>query len=159
MTRQMRIWIIVQHMLTGTTSAVIIVIMVLTLIQFNNTSSVAGAWPANALLTPTYLMLGLSVITLFADAISLMFQCCGARTSANAKKYMGYVRTACNVGQTILSASGTGYFKWAEQTSGGRDLFGWTCQDAADAKVEFNASTTLCPANVSPSNNYSYEQG
>lgn len=101
--------------------------MIFTIIQYRNSESVAGAWPKQALLTPTFVMLAMSVISLVADAVTLGMQCFGGVVASTATTYAGYVKRAMTVVQLIVNAAGAGYFKDAKDTSGGNDLWGWSC--------------------------------
>jgi hypothetical protein len=149
MSRQMRIYTVCHHIIAGLTSVVIIFIMILTLVEFNNSKDVEGAWPKEPLLTPTNVMLAVSVVSLFADAISLGFQCFGGHVAVTAKTYAGYVKNVMKGIQLVVTAAGSGIFKSANVSSGKKDLWGWSCSDAADAMSTVNNSGTLCSTNVS----------
>ncbi len=125
--------------------------MIMTLVKYYSTSHIAGAWPTNPKLYPTYLLLITSLITLVIDVFSLGERYCGASGIKKTDTMISKMRYALLVLQAIGSATGVGVFKGTQAAGSGQDLFGWTCSGAADQMASVNSSDLICSSNVSPS--------
>ena len=147
----LRIYLIIQYILNSILAITIIAIMVLTLVKYNSTKSVKGAWPANAILSPTFLMLVVSVLNVFMDAINLLVQCCGARAIRAMGAIVTKVRNFTGFLSAVMPAIAAGFAAFAKNSTNGSDLWGWSCSDAADAMQSVNSSGTICMTNVSKS--------
>lgn len=148
---KLRVYLVIQYILNGILAIVIIGIMALTLVKFNSSKNITGAWPKNPILSPTFLMLSVSVINLTVDAIYLLVQCCGARAIKTVSRIVIKVRNTTGIITAIAPAIAAGFSSFAESTSGGRDLWGWSCSPEADAMSTVNSSEMVCSTNVSPS--------
>jgi hypothetical protein len=143
--RKLRIYVIIQQSLTAIFSTVIIA---LTLVKFNSTKNVAGAWPANPLLSPTIVLLAMACLTCVADIITVFVHCCHGKVVDSMARAVAKIRAVMGFLQAIATAAGTGYFKIANNNSNGNDLWGWSCSYAADAMQNVNSSGQLCQNNV-----------
>jgi hypothetical protein len=122
--------------------------MIMTLVKFFSTSHIAGAWPTDPKLYPTYLLLITSLITLVIDVLSLGERYCGKATKKNVDTMISKMRYALLIFQAVGSATGAGVFKGTQAAGSGQDLFGWTCSDAADQMGSVNSSDLICSASV-----------
>jgi hypothetical protein len=147
-TRRVTAYLITQHTLTAMFSLVIIAVMALTLQKHQTTQMVAGAWPQDAYLTPTLVMLAMAIITCTADIVMVIVQCLTGDRAERAKLLASRIRTVGGILQALSSAAGAGFLKYAENNSNGNDLWSWTCSNAADQMASVNASGTLCASNV-----------
>lgn len=123
--------------------------MIMTLVKFFSTSNIAGAWPTNPKLYPTYLLLITSLITLTIDIFSLGERYCTSASAKKADTMISKMRYALLVFQAIGSATGAGVFKGTEAAGSAQDLYGWSCSDAADQMSSVNSSDLICSSNVS----------
>jgi hypothetical protein len=146
--RKMRIYVIIQQSMTAIFALGIIVIMVLTLETYNGTKNVAGAWPNNPLLTPTIVCLAMACLTFFADVATVLVYCCNVKVAASLTRWVTKIRALVGFLQGVATAGASGYFKISNNTSGGKDLWGWACSSAADAKQGAIAANSVCQNNV-----------
>jgi hypothetical protein len=146
--RKLRIYVIIQQSLTAIFSIVIIAIMALTLVKFNSTKNVAGAWPANPLLSPTIVLLAMACLTCVADIITVFVHCSHGKVVDSMVRVVAKIRVVMGFLQAIATAAGTGFFKIANNNSNGNDLWGWSCSDAADAMQNVNSAGQLCQSNT-----------
>jgi hypothetical protein len=123
--------------------------MIMTLVKFFSTSHIAGAWPTNPKLYPTYLLLITSLITLTIDIFSLGERYCRRASAKKVDTMISKMRYALLIFQAIGSATGASVFKGTQAAGSGQDLFGWTCSDAADQMANVNSSDLICNSNVS----------
>ena len=137
-----------QQLLTAIFSIIVIAVEALTLVKYHSTQNVPGAWPTNPLLTPTYVLLAMAVLSCTADIISFSVNCCYGQVKNTAMNIVEKIRSSMGFLQAVASAIGAGYFKAAQTWSGTADLWGWSCSDAADAMQSVNSSGTLCNSNV-----------
>jgi hypothetical protein len=145
----LRVYLIIQYILNSVLAIVIIAVMALTLVKYNSTKSVKGAWPDNAILSPTFLMLIVSVLNVLMDAINLLVQCCGTRAIRTVGSIVTKVRNFTGFLSAIMPAIAAGFAAFAKNSTNGGDLWGWSCSDAADAMQSVNSSGTICMTNVS----------
>lgn len=125
--------------------------MIMTLVKFFSTSHIAGAWPTNPKLYPTYILLIVSLMSLSIDLLHLGARYCGSASARKADLMASKLRHTIMVIQAIASATGAGIFKGTRDAGSGQDLFGWTCSGAADQFAAVNSSDLICQSNVSPS--------
>lgn len=144
----MQIYVIIQQSLTAIFSIVIIAIMAFTLAKYNSTNNIEGAWPANPKLAPTIILLAMACLTCIADIITILVHLCNVRVVDRMMRLVAKIRAVMGFLQAIASAAGTGYFRMSFNNSGGNDLWGWTCSDAADAMASVNSSNAVCQNNV-----------
>jgi hypothetical protein len=138
----------VQQFLTAVFSIIIIAVEALTLVKYRSTQNVKGAWPTNPLLTPTYVLLAMAVLSCTADIITFSMNCSYGQVKNTMMNIVEKIRSSMGLLQAIATAAGAGYFKWAETSSGNADLWGWSCSPGADAMQSVNSSGTLCSTNV-----------
>jgi hypothetical protein len=74
--KKMRYYTIGQQFLTAVLSIIVIAVEALTLVKYRSTENVAGAWPTNQLLSPTYILLAMAVLSCTADIITFSVNCC-----------------------------------------------------------------------------------
>jgi len=144
----MRYYTIVQQFLTAVFSIIIIAVEALTLVKYRSTQNVAGAWPLNPLLTPTYVLLAMAVLSCTADIITLGVNCCYGQVKNTMMNVVEKIRSSMGFLQAIANAAGAGYFKWAQASSGNSDLWGWTCSSGSGAMASITDAGTLCNSNV-----------
>jgi hypothetical protein len=106
--------------LTAIFSVVIIAVMTLTLQKHQSTQNVNNAWPENAYLTPTLVMLAMAMITGIADIVMVIVDCLNGNAAKRAKLLASRIRTAGSVLQTISSAGGAGFLMYAKNNFRGR---------------------------------------
>jgi len=123
--------------------------MIITLVEFFSTSDIAGAWPDNPKLYPTFLLLTTSLITLIIDIVSLGDRYCGSSLAKKADTMVSKMRYALLVFQAIGSVTGAAVFNGTEAAGSGQDLFGWSCSPASGAMASVNSSNQICNSNVS----------
>jgi len=121
----------------------------MTLVKYFSTSQVAGAWPTDPKLYPTYLLLITSLATLVIDVFSLGERYCGNALKKSAENMISKMRYALLVFQAIGAATGAGVFKGTQAAGSAQDLYGWTCSDAADQMASINSSDLICNSSVS----------
>jgi hypothetical protein len=147
--RRLKIYLFVQQILTTIFSLSIIAVMVLTIQKYNSSKSVSGAWPKNPFLTPTFVMLAMATLTCIMDLTLLTLKCCSEERAAKANKFADNLKIAIVVIQALGTIASSGFFKWASLATGNRDLWSWSCTDAADKFASVNFSGALCLGNVS----------
>jgi hypothetical protein len=122
----------------------------MTLVKFFSTAHIAGAWPTDPKLYPTYILLTVSLLSLCIDILHLGARYCGSSSARKADLMVSKMRYAILVIQAIASATGTGVFNGTKNAGSGQDLFGWTCSPTADQFSNVNSSDLVCNSNVSP---------
>jgi hypothetical protein len=122
----------------------------MTLVKFFSTSHIAGAWPTDPKLYPTYILLIVSLMSLCIDLLHLGARYCGTASARKADFMASKIRYTVLVIQAIASATGTGVFNGTKAAGSAQDLFGWTCSPAADQFANVNSSDLVCNSNVSP---------
>jgi hypothetical protein len=149
MSASLRIYLGIQYALNATLAIIIVSVMVLTLIKYNSTKNIQGAWPANAILSPTLLMLVVSCVNVIIDSVNLLVQCCGVKAIKAMAAVVTKVRNAMGIITTLAPAVAAGFSAFAKNTTNGSDLWGYSCSDAADQMQAVNSSGTICMSNVS----------
>ena len=146
--RKLKIYLIIQYILNAILAFVIIVIMALTLAQYNSTKNMPGAWPPNPVVSPTFIMLIISCVNVLMDAINLLVQCCGVRALRTVATIVTKVRTVTGVVAAIMPAFAVGIFKFANSNTNSTDLWGRSCNngDPTSAHVS-NVQNTICNTN------------
>jgi hypothetical protein len=147
---KLRWYLVVQYILNTLLAISIIAIMALTLVKYNSTKHITGAWPTNAVLSPTLLMLAVSVLNVLVDAANLLVQCCGSRAISAMTRIVIAVRKYTGVVTTFLPAFAAGLAAFGKNNTGGKDLWGYSCSSAADAMAAVNGSDMVCMTNVCP---------
>jgi hypothetical protein len=122
--------------------------MFVTLVKFFSTSNIAGAWPTNPKLYPTFLLLITSLITLVIDIFSLGERYCGLSSAKKVDAMVSKMRYALLVFQAIGSATGASVFVGNYAAQSQQDLFGWSCGDASGAMASVNSCDLICSSNV-----------
>ncbi|KAF8846796.1 hypothetical protein BDZ45DRAFT_608416, partial [Acephala macrosclerotiorum] len=92
-------------------------------------SNPASAWVNPANLWPTFLLLGIAVVTFFMNLITLIAYCCSVRaanTVNTCTTVVSYIFLGVHV---VLWGVAVGAFKMA---SNGKDLWGYSCSSQAD---------------------------
>lgn len=145
--KKTRYYTIGQQLLTALLSIIVIAVEVITLVEYRSTETVAGAWPTNPFLTPTYILLAMAVLSCTADVITFSVNCCYGQVKNKMLDVVAKIRSSMGFLQAIANAAGAGYFKWANNTSGNSDLWGWSCNGTPTSQDITNYST-LCGANV-----------
>ncbi len=146
--KKYRYYTIVQQFLTAVLSIIIIAVEVLNLVKYHNTQNVTGAWPTNPLLTPTYVLLAMAVLSCTADIITFSVNCCYGQVKNTAMNMVERIRSSMGFLQAVATAIGAGYFRAARDWSGNVDLWGWSCSTGADMMQQINFSGMICNSNV-----------
>jgi len=87
-------------------------------------------WVTPATLWPTFMLVGIAVITFFMNLITLISYCCGvgaANKTSSVASVIGYILLGVHV---VVWAVVMGLFRMART---GSDLWGYSCSDQADA--------------------------
>jgi hypothetical protein len=107
-------------------------------------------WVTPATLWPTYMLLGIAIVTFFMNLITLSSYCCGvdaANKVNSAASIIGYVMQGAHV---LVWGAAMGLFRMAKT---GKDLWGYSCSPLTDkiqAEVEsFVDFGKLCTMQVS----------
>jgi hypothetical protein len=149
MSTRLRIYLGIQYTLNVILAIVIIALMALTLIKYNSSKNVKGAWPANPVLSPTFLMLVVSCVNVLVDVANLLVQCCGAKAIKRVADVVMKVRTTTGTITAVAPAVAAGFSAFAQNTTNGADLWGFSCSSAADQMAAVNSADMVCMANVS----------
>jgi hypothetical protein len=144
----MRYYIVGQQFLTAVLSIIVIAVEALTLVKYRSTENVAGAWPTNPLLTPTYVLLAMAVLSCTADVITFSVNCCYGQVKNKMMDVVAKIRTSMGFLQAIANAAGAGYFRWAYTSSGTSDLWSWSCNGTPTTTQDVTNYGTLCNSNV-----------
>lgn len=123
--------------------------MIMTLVKYYSTSNIAGAWPTDPKLYPTFLLLITSLITLIIDIFSLGERYCGSSSAKKVDTMISKMRYALLIFQAIGSATGASVFIGNFSAGSQQDLFGWACGDAAGQMSSVNSCDLICNSNVS----------
>jgi hypothetical protein len=86
-------------------------------------------WATPATLWPTFMLLGISVVTFFGNLITLCSYICGISTANKTYSCTSYVVYAMTVAHVVLWAIAIGAFKMGQTPS---SLWGYSCSDEAD---------------------------
>ena len=145
--KKMRYYTMIQQFLTAALSIIVIAVEALTLVKYRSTQNVAGAWPVNPLLTPTYVLLAMAVLSCTADIITFGVNCCYGQVKNTMMDVVQKIRSVMGFLQAIANAAGAGYFRSAYNNSGASDLWSWSCNGvpASTSPVNYN---TVCNSNV-----------
>jgi hypothetical protein len=146
---RLRIYLGIQYMLNAILAIAIIALMILTIVKYNSTKNVVGAWPASPVLSPTILMIVVSCINVIVDSANLLVQCCGAKIIRKMAYIATKAHTITSAITALLPAVAAGYSAIAQTTSNGADLWSFSCSPPAAQMVAVNSSDTICAANVS----------
>jgi hypothetical protein len=145
---KLKLYLIIQYVLNAILAVVIIIIMALTLAEYNSTKSMPGAWPPNPVLSPTFIMLVVSCVNVLMDAINILVQCCGVRVLRTVAVIVTKVRTVTGVVTAIMPAIAAGLFKFANNSTNNTDLWSWSCNAGNTTSAEVtNAQSTVCNTN------------
>jgi len=144
----LRMLITSQHFVTALTSLAILVVMINTLVGFRSTQNVKGAWPSEPILSPTFFMLSMAAVTFIADVLTFGARCGGASCAKKVSTIVARIRSTTSVMQILVSGAGAGIFKYANVVGNNKDLWGWSCSNAADAMQSVNHSGMLCKTNT-----------
>jgi hypothetical protein len=102
-------------------------------------SSGQPVWPPSPVLWPTYMLFGISLVTLLMNFFTLVAYCCGvgaANKTHTVGSILGFLFMGIHVVAWIVAA---GAFRMG---SNGIDLWGWTCGSEAD-KIEEQVQSFL----------------
>jgi len=96
-------------------------------------STSTNPWANPALLWPTFVLMGISLITFFMNLVTLIAYCCGvgsANKTYTCSSVIGYIFLGVHVVIWFVAA---GAYKVANVKGNGKDLWGYSCGDEADA--------------------------
>ena len=146
---KLRIYLIIQYILNAILAFVIIVIMALTLAQYNSTKNMPGAWPPNPVFSPTFIMLIISCVNVLMDAINLLVQCCGVKVLRTVATIVTKVRNVTGIISAIMPAIAVGIFKFANNNTNNRDLWAASCNNGNPTSDHVaNVQSTICTTNT-----------
>jgi hypothetical protein len=118
--------------------------MIVSLVLFYKHANDPGAFSDNPILSPTIVMLSIACLNVAADVVTLGIHFCHGKTATIAGRMVHRIRSVLSIIQAIGGATSAGYFKSAKSLSGGADIWGFCCSDAATATF----ADMLCQSNV-----------
>jgi len=112
--------------------------------SFHRTDSSSGTtlaiYPTQPILWPTYMMLSTSAVSMVFNCSILVAYCCGVAASNKVSSYSSYWGYFVHVLNFAVWIATSTTFKMMEGGASDvpppRDLWGWTCSDAASALVQ-----------------------
>jgi len=138
--KSIRIFRFITRLLSVILNALMIGVLSFALYKYYTTKShpisstnASSAWVNPATLWPTFVLLGISVITFFMNVFTLLAYCCGvgaANKVNSCSTWISYIFLGIHV---LMWISATGAFKIG---SNGKDLWGYSCSSEADKLKE-----------------------